>query len=99
MTEQSWLDWCTKQLGDLSARLLRQGYGPQRIQYLSEHNEQFAVRYGDLLTKIDRITEDMIANPSGYHHYDAFSRMKMDFLNFTSLNRARFLEMDLLDAA
>ena len=99
MTEQAWIDWCGKQLADFSQRLIRQGYYPARIQYLVESEPEFGNRYREFLSRLDTVMEEMTANPDGYHHYDTFSRMKMDMLTFTNLNRARFLELDLANIA
>jgi len=99
MNTQSWLDWCTKQLADLSVRLFRQGYHPERIQYLAENNVEFSRYYEMFHKQVDVLMEDMIANPSGYHHYDAFSRLKTDFLHYACLNREFFLELNLAQIA
>ena len=95
MTKQGWIDWCQKQLADLSIRLFRQGYNPARVAWLVEHQPEFRRRYHGFLEQMDVLMEDMAANPAGYHHFDAFSRLKMDLLQFTNLNRARFLDLDL----
>ncbi|MDJ0841127.1 MAG: hypothetical protein QNK37_31740 [Acidobacteriota bacterium] len=95
MTKQGWIDWCQKQLADLSTRLFRQGYHPARVAWLVEHQPEFRRRYHGFLEEMDVLMEEMTANPAGYHHFDAFSRLKMDLLQFTNLNRARFLDLDL----
>ncbi len=99
MTEKTWIDWCGKQLADLSQRLFRQGYHPARIMYLNESNPEFRKAYAQFLTRMDMLMDEMANNPQGYHHYDAFSRVKAELLNFTNLNRAHFLEIDLAESA
>ena len=91
MTEQGWIDWCQKQLADLSTRLFRQSYHPARIAWLVEHEPDFRRRYNGFLEEMNALVEAMVANPEGYHHFDAFSRLKMDLLRYTGLERERFL--------
>jgi len=95
MTRQGWIDWCQKQLADLSTRLFRQGYHPARIAWLVEHEPEFRRRYHGFLEEMDTLMSEMIANPAGYHHFDAFSRLKMDLLRYTNLERGRFLPMEM----
>lgn len=93
MTKQGWMDWCGKQLSDLSARLFRQGYNPVRIAWLVEHEPEFRGRYNYFLEQMDVIMGEMTENPAGFHHFDSFSRLKMDLLTFTNVNRGRYLNL------
>ena len=99
MTLQTWIDWCQKQLGDLSLRLFRQGYHPARIEYLNQSNPEFHERFQGFLDTMNRIMDDMAANPEGYHHFEEFSAVKMALLTFTNLHRERYLELDLAHSA
>lgn len=99
MTLQSWIDWCQKQLGDMSLRLFRQGYNPTRIEYLNQHNPEFRTRFAEFLDRINHIMDLMAVNPEGYHHFEDFTKAKMELLEYTNLNRRHFLEMDLAQIA
>lgn len=91
MTEQAWIDWCGKQLADLSRKLFRQGYHPTRLERLLAVNDAFRRKHDAFLLDLQRVMDDMMHNPAGYHHYDAFSRIKMDYLTFTNINREHYL--------
>ncbi len=95
MTKQGWIDWCRKQLADLSLRLFRQGYHPAKIAWLVEHDNEFRRRYHGFLEEMDVIMAEMIDNPAGFHHFDAFSRLKMDLLRYTNLERGRLLQSEM----
>ena len=99
MTTQTWIDWCQKQLGDLSLRLFRQGYHPARIEYLAQTSPEFQEQFQGFLDKINQVMDEMAANPGGYHHFEEFARTKSALLNFTNLHRARFLELELAQTA
>ena len=99
MTLQHWIDWCRKQLADLSLRLLRQGYDPIRIEELEQNSPEFRKQYGLFLANIDEIMAQMAINPEGYHHFEAFTKAKKAFLEFTNLNREQFLLSDLAQTA
>jgi len=99
MTIQTWIDWCQKQLGDLSLRLFRQGYHPARIEYLNQTSPVFQEQYQGFLNKLNQVMDAMAVNPEGYHHFDEFSKIKMDLLAFTSQHRATVLDMNLAQTA
>ena len=99
MTLQSWIDWCQKQLGDMSLRLFRQGYNPARIEYLNQNNPEFRQKFSGFLDRINQIMDQMAANPEGYHHFEEFTKAKMELLEYTNLHRMQFLEMDLAQTA
>ena len=92
MTLQTWIDWCQKQLGDLSLRLFRQGYHPARIEYLNQTRPEFNERFQFFLNELNRIMDDMAVNPEGYHHFEEFTKAKMALLEYTNQHRARYLE-------
>ncbi len=99
MTLQSWIDWCQKQLSDLSLRLIRQGYTPARIEYLNQTSNVFADRYGYYLDRLNEIMDAIERNPDGYHHFDDFTKAKAALLNFTCEHRGSFLELGLAQTA
>ncbi len=94
MTLHTWIDWCQKQLGDLSLRLFRQGYHPARIEYLNQTAPLFQKRFQGFMNQINEIMDQMAANPEGYHHFEDFTKAKMELLEFTSHHRAIFLDLD-----
>lgn len=99
MNVQNWIDWAQKQLGDLSARLFRQGYHPARIEYLNQTSPEFREQFSLYLSRINEVMDNMAVNPAGYHHFDDFTRAKTALLEFTSRNRERFLDMGLRQTA
>lgn len=99
MTPKNWIDWCQKQLADLSTRLFRQGYHPARIEYLNQASPIFRERFAYHLSRLDEVMEAMADNPEGYHHFEDFSKAKLDLLTFTNLNREQYLELDLARTA
>ena len=99
MNLQSWIDWCSKQLSDLSVRLARQGYNPDRIDYLNSTSNIFRDRFAHHLDRINQIMEDIEANPAGYHHFDDFSKAKMELLRFTCEHRGNIREPELAKTA
>jgi len=94
MTLNDWIDWTQEQLGDLSRRLVAQGYYPERVFLLEENEPEFKEQFHGFLGQIGVIIDHMAVNPEGYHHFDAFTAEKMAFLQYTSLNRTRFLGLD-----
>lgn len=99
MNLQSWIDWCSKQLSDLSVRLVRQGYSPSRIEYLNHTSSLFKDRFAFYLDRINQVMENIEANPDGYHHFDDFSKAKMELLRFTCEHRGTLLEPELAKTA
>ncbi|CAM2066304.1 hypothetical protein SCOR_13060 [Sulfidibacter corallicola] len=99
MTAENWIDWCQKQLGDLSARLSRQGYSPARIETLTKTSPLFRERFEHFMTQLTMVMDAMADNPDGYHHYEDFTHMKMEMLKFTNLHREQFLYFDLAESA
>lgn len=99
MNSQTWIDWCQKQLSDLSQRLFRQGYHPVRIEQLNRTSPEFSQHYQAFLDRLNEVMDQMAANPQGYHHFEEFTKAKMDLLAYTNLNRGRFLELDLAKTA
>ncbi len=91
MTPTAWIEWSTKQLADLARKLSRQGYTPKLIQRLCASVPEFDAHYQSFSAELQALTEAMVANPDGYHHYDGMDRIKQEFLVFTNLNRVRFL--------
>ena len=99
MTIQTWIDWCQKQLADMSIRLLRQGYHPARIEYLNQTSPEFREKYAAFLSGLNEVMDQMASNPDGYHHFDNFTRLKRELLEFTNLNRETFLDLQLARTA
>lgn len=99
MKVQYWIDWCQKQLADLSLRLFRQGYHPARIEYLNQVSPEFKAEFQRFLNEINRVMDEMAENPDGYHHFEAFTQVKMALLHYTNLNRERFLNPALAQTA
>ena len=99
MTLQTWIDWCQKQLGDLSLRLFRQGYHPARIEFLNQTAPEFREQFAEFLDRMNHIMDQMAANPEGYHHFEEFTKAKMELLEFTNQNRAQYLELNLAKTA
>jgi len=93
MTFDSWMDWSKKQLSDMSERLLRQGYYPARIEYLQTAAPAFHERFQGFLNRISDIMDRMAENPMGYHHFEAFTTAKSEFLHYTNRHRANFLDL------
>jgi len=91
MTPTAWIEWSTQQMADLATRLHRQGYTPKQIVGLCATAPEFGVRFQNFSSQLQELTEAMVANPEGYHHYGVMARIKQEFLVFTNLNRARFL--------
>lgn len=99
MNYQSWIDWATKQLGDMSERMLRQGFTPELIEYLQATDPEFAMNYEALSNEITRIIDHMGEKPDGYSHFEAFSEAKMAMLKFTGHYRANLFNMQLAQSA
>ena len=99
MNEQAWIEWCQKQLADMSRRLQRQGYHPGRIEYLLFASPEFRRHWDRFQGKIRQVMDGMATHPDGYHHYDAFSLAKMDLLQYTNHHRAHFLDLQLAEPA
>ena len=99
MTPQNWIDWCQKQLADLSLRLLRQGYSPARIEFLSQTSPEFREQFAHHLQVLDEAMDAMAAHSDGFHHFEVFSRAKMGLLLYTNLHRELFLDLDLARTA
>ena len=95
MNAQTWIQWCQKQLADLSLRLFRQGYHPAKIEYLNHTSPDFNQQFQGFLTRLNQVMEEMEANPDGYHHFEDFTKAKMELLTFTNFNRERFLDLNL----
>jgi len=87
------MDWSKKQLSDISERLLRQGYCPSRIEYLETAALAFHERLQGFLNRISDIIDRMAENPTGYHHFEAFTTAKFEFLHYTNHHRANFLDL------
>ncbi len=94
MTLETWIDWCQKQLGDMSLRLFRQGYHPARIEYLTQNRPEFSERFQFFLNELNRIMDDMANNPEGYHHFEDFTKAKMELLAYTNQHRQAFLSRE-----
>ncbi len=94
MTLTDWIDWTQEQLGDLSRRLVQQGYHPDRVFYLEENEPEFKDRFHAFMGRIGVIIDSISANPEGYQHFDAFLEAKMDFLKYANHHRARFLGLE-----
>ena len=99
MTLDNWVDWCKKQLGDLSLRLFRQGYHPVKIEELNQTSPEFRKCYGQFLDRLNRVMAEMAANPEGYHHFEEFAQTKKSLLEYTNLHRERFLSPGLAKTA
>ena len=99
MNTQTWIDWCQKQLSDLSLRLQRQGYAPEIIDYLNRWDPEFRANFNRFLEELDQAMNAMAAKPDGYHHFESFSKVKCSLLEFTNLHRDRFLVPELAQTA
>ena len=91
MTLQTWIEWCEKQLGDMSFRLFRQGYHPAKIEELNQTNPEFREAFGDALDKMNHIMDQMAANPDGFYHFEDFKKAKAELLDFTEANKHIYL--------
>lgn len=92
MTPTCWMDWCTKQMGDLSRRLVIQGYDPASIERLRRTNRGFERAFTRFEREFGAITDAMATNPDGYHHYEALNRAKTDLLTYTCAERGVLLQ-------
>jgi len=99
MTRNTWIDWCQKQLGDLSRRLLLQGYQPHRIEFLKRTRPDFREQFDKFMDQVYLVMEAMADNPDGFHHFDAFTQAKQELLLFTNTHRNVLLELDLAETA
>jgi len=99
MNTQTWIDWCQKQLSDVSARLFRQGYTPARIECLCRTSPEFNRQFQGFLDRLNQIMDQMAENPGGYHHFDEFTGIKRELLHFTNAHREEFLELRPAQAA
>lgn len=96
---ETWIYWCQKQLADLSERLQKQGYYPAKIELLNQACPEFQQRYHIFVAELNEIMDAMAANPGGYHHFEEFTSVKMELLEFTNLNREHYLELHLAKTA
>jgi len=87
MTPTCWMDWCTKQMSDLSRRLIIQGYDPAGIERLRHTHRGFETAFTRFEREFGEITDAMASNPDGYHHYEALNRAKADLLAYTCAER------------
>lgn len=94
-----WSDWCTRQLADLSRRLLIQGYDPTTLERLRHTRRDFSLQFTRFENSLVQITEAMAVNPEGYHHYDDLTRAKADLLEFTGNQRGLLFEPAALSVA
>ena len=99
MTKNSWLDWSSRQLGDLSRRLARQGYDLVRIEYLSRTHPEFRARYAAFIKAFESACDAMAEHPEGYTHYETLLEAKRSFLLYTNENRASLLYPELAESA
>lgn len=99
MNYQGWIDWATKQLGDLSQRMSRQGYTPEFIEYLQASDPGFAQTYNYFVDELNRLIDHMGEKPDGYSHFESFSKIKMNFLKFTNTYRVNLYDMQLAQTA
>lgn len=99
MTTDTWMTWVAEQLADLSVKLMRQGFDPERMNQLMNSNSAFREQYQIFETRLDEITQEMMQNPDGYHHFGTMTDAKMDLLRFTNLNREAFLQPQLAQIA
>ena len=99
MNEQAWLNWCQKQLSDLSRRMLIQGYGPKRIEYLAQASPEFRKHFETFMEDVRVIMNQMAANPQGFHFFDEFTQAKMAFLQYTNAHRGHLLDLQIAESA
>ena len=99
MMIENWLEWTTKQLQDMSLKLKRQGYDPQRIEHLTRINPAFREAHQAFSSSLDAICAAMAEDPEGYSHYDALLQAKQEFLLYTNRNRAFLLQSELAETA
>jgi hypothetical protein len=99
MKNESWLEWCTKQMSDLSRRLRIQGYYPSRLEFLANANPEFSTTFNTFMERIETSMNKIAEQPDAYHLYEEFSEAKRDFLNYTNLHRETFLETHLAHIA
>ena len=93
MTEQYWIDWCEKQLAEISGALLTQGFTPTHIEKLNRVSPEFHRAFSDFQAGVQRVMEDMTSNPEGYEHYETFATIRKEFLAFTNQHRQKFLNL------
>ena len=99
MNNESWLEWCTKQMSDLSRRLRTQGYNPARLEFLANANPEFSSVFNDFMNRLEEIMNLIAENPDAFHLYDDFAEAKKSFLTYTNLHRATYLETNLAHIA
>lgn len=99
MTATNWIEWCQKEMSDLGLKLARQGYNPARIEQLQITAPEFSAQFDQFMSESNRVMCEMLENPEGYHHFESFAQVKAQLLNFTSLHRGRFLEINLAHTA
>ena len=99
MTVTNWIEWCAGEMSDTAGKLARQGYHPVRIEQLQQTSREFAASFDQFQKETERVMLEMTSNPDGYHHFESFAEVKQQFLQFTNLHRARFLETDLAHTA
>lgn len=99
MNNTSWLEWCTKQMGDLSKRLRIQGYYPARLEFLANAHPEFSQAFNTYMENLENIMNQIAENPDAFHLYEDFAELKHEFLVFTNLNREIFLETQLAATA
>lgn len=99
MNTESWLEWCTKHMGELSKRLRTQGYYPARLEFLANANPEFSQKFNKFMADLEDIMNQIAENPDSFHLYDDFTELKHEFLIFTNLHRESFLETSLAHIA
>ena len=99
MEQANWMEWCTKQMSDLSNKLQRQGFGPAQLLYLEQVDAEFAEHYNTLMDELGAIMGRMAERCDSYSHYEAFLGAKRTFLTYTNANRAGLLGLKPAEAA
>ena len=97
MTDSTWIDWCQKQLGDLSRRLLLQGYQPHRIEFLKRVRPEFRQAFDKYMDTVYACMEAMAKDPEEHGHFVAHAEAKQELLLFTNTHREALLTLDLAE--
>ena len=99
MSNINWMDWCQKQLSDVSNRLFQQGYTQEHIEHLNRVAPEFQARFDRFMHDINDVINEMMARPDSFSHYDAFTAIKRDFLEYTNWKRGLYLGLELAETA
>lgn len=84
------MEWIEKQLGDAARRLELMGITLSRNTELKQIHEDYRKKSDAFFDSIYVVQESLVKNPEGFHHFDAMTKAKDEFLGFVSQNLDRF---------